>query len=237
MVVMLELLAFISAKTFSSPHSGGLSSATSGTHGGGREAVESEDGGEELSTPAVKRSRVHEETSMSLVSGLGIETIHGESVTPVGIVHHQHHQPHRQHSHFTHHQAGHPFPQLPYMSLLPVGPVQSSNQTPNNPPLIPPYPPAVPPTLGHPGYHTTGHFQPAYHYPSYQSPLHQLTYPHPYLVSNPSYQALLHAPIQPLHPYQFQHKAIVHSPSHQPPSAFPSHPHPDSPLGKYSLFL
>ena len=51
-------------------------------------SVESRYSGEELSTPAVKRRREDEENSVSLVSGLGRETIHGESVTPVGHVHH-----------------------------------------------------------------------------------------------------------------------------------------------------
>ena len=53
--------------SFFSP-TGGLLSATSGAHGGG-ESVELRDGGEELSTPAVKRKC--EENSVSLVSGLG----------------------------------------------------------------------------------------------------------------------------------------------------------------------
>ena len=208
-------------------------------------SVESRDGGEELSTPAVKRRRVREENSVSLVSGLGRETVHGESVTPPGHVHHQHHQYHQQHnhpqqfSHFNLYQAGHPFPQLPYMSLLPVQPVQSSNQTSGNPSLISPYPPAYLPTLGHPGYHATGHFQSAY--PSYQSPLHQLTFPPPYLVSNASYQVPFHAPVPPGHSYPFRLKPTAHSPSHQSASAYPfqhpPHPLPDSPLGKYAQFL
>ena len=202
-------------------------------------SVKSRDGGEEQST-AVKRKCVHEENSLSLVSGLGRD---GESVTPIGIDHHQHHQYYyqhhnhlEQHSHFNHRQAWQPFPQLPYMSLLPVRPVQSSNQTPANPSLIYPYPPAFSPTLSHPGYNTTGHFQPAY--PSYQSPplpLNQLSYPPPYLVSN------VHAPVLPVHSYQFQHKATTHSLSHQPANANPprppSLPHPVSPLEKYALYL
>ena len=58
-------------------------SITSGTHGGG----ESRDGGEELSTPAVKRRCVHDEQDMSLVSGFEGVFVCGESVTPSG--HHQ----------------------------------------------------------------------------------------------------------------------------------------------------
>ena len=225
--------------SFSSP-TGGLSSTTSGTHGGGQSGhggVEPRDSGEELSTPAVKRRHVCEEDSVRLVSVLGKETVHGESVTPPGHVHH--HQYHQQHSHFNHHQAGHPFPQLSYMSLLPVRPVQFSNQTPRNSPLIFPYQSAFPPTLSHPGYHTAGHLQSAH--PSYQSPplpFHQLTYPPPYLVSNAFTQAPFHAPG---HSYPFQNKLTAHSPSYQPASAYCSRPpppsHPDSPLGKYAQFL
>ena len=55
--------------------------ATSGAHGRGGEAVELEDGGEELSTPAVKRKCIQDD-SMSLMPGLGREFVHYESVTP-----------------------------------------------------------------------------------------------------------------------------------------------------------
>ena len=51
-------------------------STTSGAHGGGGEAVESEDGGEELSTPAVKRKCVRNvcyEESLSLVPDAPLE--------------------------------------------------------------------------------------------------------------------------------------------------------------------
>ena len=44
---------------------GGLLNTTSGAHGGGG-SVESRDGGEELSTPAVKRKCVHKEDNVSL---------------------------------------------------------------------------------------------------------------------------------------------------------------------------
>ena len=91
-------------------------STTSGTHGG-EGSGESRDDGEELSTPAVKRQCVREEDSMLLVSGLRRD---GESVAPTGIVHHQHHNHPQQHSYLNHFQAGHPSPQLPNMSLLPV---------------------------------------------------------------------------------------------------------------------
>ena len=216
----------------SSSHTGG--STTSGSHGGGSKC-----GGEELSTPAVKRTCVREENILCPASDLRRETVHGESVAPVGFDHHQHYQFNQQHrdhpqqfSNFDHFQAGHSFLQLPY--IAPVRPVYSSNQTPGNPPLNPLYLPAFPPTLGHPGYHTTGHFQPA-------SPSYQLTHPPPYVVSNVSYQVPFHAPVQPVHLYQFRPKLTTHSPSHQQASAFLSSslppPHPDDPLGKYALFL
>ena len=50
---------------------GGLLSITSGVHGGSV-SVESRDGGEELSTPAVKHKCVHSEDSVSLMSDLGV---------------------------------------------------------------------------------------------------------------------------------------------------------------------
>ena len=56
-----------------SSSTGGLSSATSGAHGGGGEAVELEDGGEELSTPAVKRKCVRNEDSVPLVPNTPLE--------------------------------------------------------------------------------------------------------------------------------------------------------------------
>ena len=73
----------LSAKYKTTPHysrlspfsfpTGGLSSATSGAHGGGGEAVELEDGGEELSTPAVKRKCVRNEDSVPLVPNTPLE--------------------------------------------------------------------------------------------------------------------------------------------------------------------
>ena len=65
-------------------------STTSGAHAGGEEAVELEDGGEELSTPAVKCRRVQDD-SVSLVSGLG-ESVHYESVAPSRHLSHQYQQ-------------------------------------------------------------------------------------------------------------------------------------------------
>ena len=88
------ILTYISTQTSSfSSHTGGLSSATSGAHGGGGgEAVELEDGGEELSTPAVKRKCVVDEHGMSLASGFEGESVHSESVTFPRHVRYQHHQ-------------------------------------------------------------------------------------------------------------------------------------------------
>ena len=87
------ILTYISTQTSSfSSHTGGLSSATSAAHGGGGEAVELEDGGEELSTPVVKRKCVVDEHGMSLASGFEGESVHSESVTFPRHVHYQHHQ-------------------------------------------------------------------------------------------------------------------------------------------------
>ena len=63
--------------SFPPPPPGGLSSTTSGAHGGGR-SVESRDGSEELSTPAVKRKCVREENSTSLVTDIDGDSVHGE---------------------------------------------------------------------------------------------------------------------------------------------------------------
>ena len=91
-------------------HTGGLLSTTSGAHG----RVQSRDG-EELSTPAMKRRRVHEETSMSLVSGLGRESVHCELLTPPRHVNCQHQHPHPQRSQHPQHNFSkhphHPSPQ------------------------------------------------------------------------------------------------------------------------------
>ena len=82
-------------------------STTSGAHGGGG-SVESRDGGEEVSTPALKRRREDEKNSMSLVSGLG-PSVHGESVTlSKHLTHlHQHPRPQYQH-HSPQHEGQHP---------------------------------------------------------------------------------------------------------------------------------
>ena len=84
-------------------------STTSGAHGGG----ESRDGGEELSTPAVKRKCLQYD-SMSLVSGL-----EGEPVT--STIHHQHRHYLQQPSH---HQDRHS-PLSKPLSLLPPTPGHS----------------------------------------------------------------------------------------------------------------
>ena len=55
-------------------------STTSGAHGGGG-SVQSRDGGEELSTLAVKRKCVREENSVSLALDIGGDSLYGESMT------------------------------------------------------------------------------------------------------------------------------------------------------------
>ena len=79
---LVRRAATLTLSPFSSP-TGGLLSTISGTHGGGG-SVESRNGGEELSTPAVKRRR--EENS---VSRLG-PPICGESITLPRQVTHPH---------------------------------------------------------------------------------------------------------------------------------------------------
>ena len=94
--------------------------STSGAHG----SVQSKDSGEELSIPAMKRRRVHEENSVSLMSGLGRETVHGEPVTlPRQLpLQHQHPQHHNHLSHRCHspqHQSQHHHAFMP-PTLLPL---------------------------------------------------------------------------------------------------------------------
>ena len=197
-------------------------STTSGVHGGGW-LVESEDGGEELSTPAVKRRCVREENCVSLVSGLEKESVIDDSVTLPRHVHHQH-----QSSNHLHH---------PYLSS--VWQFQSSRQAcypiPLNRPLFAPI-------LDHPEHHTTRQFQPAYCHPSHHS-----YYPAPLQVPNlselpyqtPSHQASFsQAPVHPICTYQ-----LPYQPTRQSPflllssSKLPPPLHPESPLGKYAIFL
>ena len=70
------------------PSPGGLLSTTSGAHGGGW-SVESRDGGEELSSPAVKRKCIHDEHGMSLASGFKRESVYCRSHITTGHVIHQ----------------------------------------------------------------------------------------------------------------------------------------------------
>ena len=75
----------------SSSHTGRLLNTTSGAHEGGGELVESRDGGEEQSIPAMKRKCVHDQHGMSLASGFERESIYCRSHTLAAhVIHHSH---------------------------------------------------------------------------------------------------------------------------------------------------
>ena len=107
-------------------------STTSGAHGGVESrdgSVHSRDGGEEPSTPAMKRKCVRNEHDMSRVSGFERESVDGESVAYPRHVPYQHHYQHQHcscrplsyhppfHSPHCSHQVGNQPPVQPYRPL------------------------------------------------------------------------------------------------------------------------
>ena len=213
-------------------------STTSGAHGGGM-SVESRDGGEELSTPAVKRRCEDEKNSMSLVSGLG-PSVHGESVTLSRHLTHQHQHPHPQYQHHSpQHEGQHPHlfnSQLPsYHPLFYPSHPQVWHLPPQHQPpvhslmCLPPCYPSLQPPPRHPNYPpfrpSPGH--PNYHHPeathlSYYQPSSHI--PNPFCVQNahvppaetPHHQSNDQTPPQSSHMYQPSYEHLSLPPHHSP---------------------
>ena len=220
---MLKIRTQILILTFSS-YTGGLLSTTSGTHEGGG-LVESRDGGDELSIPAVKRKCVGEENNMSLVSGLGL-SIYGESVAPPRHLTHQHQHP--QH-HSPQHEGQYFNSQPPsYHPLVYPSHPQVWDLPPQHQPPVhslmfqSPYYSSFRPPPGHPNYQHSESTHPSYYQPSSHIP-------NPFCVQNahmppdetPHHQSNDQTPPQSSHMYlpPYQHPSLP--PHHSPP--FPTH--------------
>ena len=172
---------------------GGLLRTTSGAHGGGG-LVESRDGGEEQSTPAVKRKC---ENSVSLVSSLERESVRGESVAS------SRHFPYWQQQCSTFQPnfqlLDHPLSRPPHLQVGHLLPHQLQ-------------PPTFQLPLEQPSYQQNELIHPS-------PPTYHHSYHHP---SNPPLTRYGHSPTSEIHYFQSHYQLSTNQPIHQP--SFHMHP-------------